>query len=125
MCFPYGLRSRPHSHHCECVSLSAIFIDIRRLARCRDSKQSKRLEWIDRGTCRCRDPSLQAPLRLDRPHRAACDRETMFRTTGMTEALYPHLPIPLQNVACSWYGRKEAKIRLGREFEGHLARLLE
>ena len=49
----------------------------------------------------------------------------MFRTTGMTEALYAHLPIPLQNVACSWYGRKEARIRLGREFEGHLARLLE
>lgn len=43
----------------------------------------------------------------------------------MTEALYPHLPISLQNVACSWYGRKEAKIRLGRKFEGHLAQLLE
>src|SRR5215469_4591556 len=49
----------------------------------------------------------------------------MFRTTEMTEALYPHLPISLQNVACSWYGRKEAKIRLGRSFEKHLARLLE
>ena len=43
----------------------------------------------------------------------------------MTEALYPHLPISLQNVACSWYGRKEAKIRLGRDFENHLTRLLE
>jgi phenylacetate-CoA ligase len=49
----------------------------------------------------------------------------MFRTAEMTEAIYPHLPISLQNVACSWYGRKEAKIRLGREFEVHLVRLLE
>jgi phenylacetate-CoA ligase len=43
----------------------------------------------------------------------------------MREALYPHLPIPLQNFACSWYGRKEAKIRLGEEFESHLSHLLE
>jgi phenylacetate-CoA ligase len=49
----------------------------------------------------------------------------MSRTAGMTEALYPHLPIPLQNFACSWYGRKEARIRLGPEFEKHLARLVE
>nr|UXE41705.1 phenylacetate-coenzyme A ligase [uncultured bacterium] len=43
----------------------------------------------------------------------------------MREALYAHLPISLQNLACSWYGRKEAKIRLGSEFESHLSRLLE
>jgi phenylacetate-CoA ligase len=43
----------------------------------------------------------------------------------MREALYSHLPIPLQNLACSWYGRKEAKIRLGGEFESHLSRLLQ
>src|SRR5215469_15065739 len=49
----------------------------------------------------------------------------MSRTADLREALYPHLPISLQNVACSWYGRKEAKIRLGRDFENHLARLLE
>jgi phenylacetate-CoA ligase len=49
----------------------------------------------------------------------------MSRTAGMTEALYPHLPIPLQNFACSWYGRKEARIRLGLEFDRHLARLLD
>jgi phenylacetate-CoA ligase len=49
----------------------------------------------------------------------------MFRAAEMKEALYPHLPISLQNAACSWYGRKEAKIRLGRDFERHLARLLE
>jgi phenylacetate-CoA ligase len=49
----------------------------------------------------------------------------MSRAAGMTEALYPHLPITLQNLACSWYGRKEAKTRLGPEFEKHLSQLME
>jgi phenylacetate-CoA ligase len=43
----------------------------------------------------------------------------------MREALYPYLPIPLQNFACSWYGRKEAKFRQGEEFESHLSCLLK
>jgi phenylacetate-CoA ligase len=49
----------------------------------------------------------------------------MFRTAEMKDALYPYLPIYLQNAACSWYGRKEAKIRLGSEFERYLAQFLE
>jgi phenylacetate-CoA ligase len=37
-------------------------------------------------------------------------------TASWKEKLYPHLPIPLQNVACSLQGRSQRKLRYGGEF---------
>jgi phenylacetate-CoA ligase len=39
--------------------------------------------------------------------------------------LYPRLPVPLQNVACSLYGWREARHRLNADFERRLAWLME
>ncbi|MGO9302551.1 MAG: phenylacetate--CoA ligase family protein [Candidatus Korobacteraceae bacterium] len=38
-------------------------------------------------------------------------------TQTFSEALYPHLPVLLQNAACCWYGWREARVRLGRDFD--------
>ncbi|HLV88244.1 MAG TPA: hypothetical protein VKV39_14760 [Candidatus Sulfotelmatobacter sp.] len=43
---------------------------------------------------------------------------------ALSERIYPHLPVFLQNAACWNYGRKEARIRFGRNFESHLDSLL-
>lgn len=40
-------------------------------------------------------------------------------------ALYERLPVPLQNVACSWQGYRESRIRFGAEFRRRLALLTE
>ncbi len=40
------------------------------------------------------------------------------------EQLYPHLPVMLQHVACSYYGWRESRNRFGREFERILEGLL-
>jgi len=41
------------------------------------------------------------------------------------EQVYPRLPVFLQNAACWYYGRREARVRFGKKFEGHLRELLE
>ncbi len=41
------------------------------------------------------------------------------------ERVYPRLPVPLQNLACSWYGRQEARVRLNREFDARLDGLMQ
>lgn len=43
----------------------------------------------------------------------------------LAERLYPRMPIPLQNLACSVYGWREARLRLNRDFEARLAALME
>jgi phenylacetate-CoA ligase len=43
----------------------------------------------------------------------------------LSEHLYPRLPIALQNFACWCYGKKEAKLRAGRNFDDKLLWLLE
>ena len=49
----------------------------------------------------------------------------MFKTEGIADVLYANSPVLLQNLACHWYGHKEAKIRLGRAFECYLCELQE
>ena len=41
------------------------------------------------------------------------------------EQIYPRLPVFLQNAACWYYGKKEARVRFGRAFERHLQELTE
>jgi phenylacetate-CoA ligase len=41
------------------------------------------------------------------------------------EALYARLPVSLQNLACRWYGHKEARARLGPAFDRYLCQILE
>jgi phenylacetate-CoA ligase len=43
----------------------------------------------------------------------------------LVEQVYPRLPVFLQNAACWYYGAKQARVRLGREFELRLHALLE
>lgn len=43
----------------------------------------------------------------------------------LVEQLYPRLPVFLQNTACWYYGRKEARIRSGKEFDRRLRDLLD
>lgn len=42
----------------------------------------------------------------------------------MAEQIYPRLPVFLQNAACWYYGRKEARVRFGREFDQRLQELI-
>ncbi len=42
----------------------------------------------------------------------------------LVEQVYPRLPIFLQNAACWYYGRNEARIRFGKEFDRRLQELL-
>jgi phenylacetate-CoA ligase len=44
---------------------------------------------------------------------------------SLAQRVYPRLPIPLQNAACWYYGKREARIRYGREFDRCLHELLE
>src|SRR5437879_253705 len=39
--------------------------------------------------------------------------------------LYSRLPIPIQNLACCWYGWRESQIRFGRSFHQRLASLCQ
>ena len=41
------------------------------------------------------------------------------------EQIYPKLPVFLQNAACWYYGRKEARTRFGSTFERHLRELVD
>ncbi len=43
----------------------------------------------------------------------------------LAEQIYPRLPVFLQNVACWYYGKKEARIRFGSAFEGRLRELVD
>ena len=45
--------------------------------------------------------------------------------SALVEQIYPHLPVFLQNAACWYYGKKEARVRLGRVFERRLQELTE
>ena len=49
----------------------------------------------------------------------------MLQSDKMTEAVYARLPVFLQNMACYWYGHKEAAVRLGSAFEGYLQEMQE
>ena len=44
--------------------------------------------------------------------------------SALVEQVYPRLPVFLQNAACWYYGRKEARVRLGPEFERRLRELV-
>lgn len=46
-------------------------------------------------------------------------------TESRAEAIYGRAPVFLQNVACSYYGWKQSRVRYGREFDRRLAWLLE
>ena len=41
----------------------------------------------------------------------------------LVEQIYPRLPVFLQNAACWYYGKKEARVRLGKIFEQRLREL--
>ncbi len=43
----------------------------------------------------------------------------------LAEQIYPRLPVFLQNAACWYYGRKEARVRLGPTFEQRLRELTD
>lgn len=43
----------------------------------------------------------------------------------LSEHIYPRLPVFLQNAACAYYGRKEARVRFGRLFDQHLRQLMD
>jgi phenylacetate-CoA ligase len=43
----------------------------------------------------------------------------------IAEKIYPRLPVFLQNAACWYYGKKEARTRLGSSFEQRLRELVE
>src|ERR1039458_4204987 len=42
----------------------------------------------------------------------------------LVEQIYPRLPVFLQNAACWYYGKKEARVRFGSVFDQRLAELL-
>ncbi|HEX3819891.1 MAG TPA: hypothetical protein VHW45_06150 [Candidatus Sulfotelmatobacter sp.] len=44
---------------------------------------------------------------------------------SLAERVYPRLPIPLQNAACWYYGKREARVRFGREFDRRLRDLVD
>lgn len=44
---------------------------------------------------------------------------------SLAEQIYPRLPVFLQNAACWYYGKKEARVRFGREFERRLQELVD
>ena len=43
----------------------------------------------------------------------------------LTEQIYPRLPVFLQNAACWYYGKKEARVRYGRVFDLRLRELMD
>ena len=43
----------------------------------------------------------------------------------LVEQVYPRLPVFLQNAACWYYGKKEARVRFGRAFEERLRELTD
>jgi len=43
----------------------------------------------------------------------------------LVEQIYPRLPVFLQNAACWYYGKKEARVRFGPEFERRLRELVD
>ena len=43
----------------------------------------------------------------------------------LVEQIYPRLPVFLQNAACWYYGKKEARVRLGPEFDRRLRELVD
>jgi phenylacetate-CoA ligase len=43
----------------------------------------------------------------------------------LVEQIYPRLPVFLQNAACWYYGKKEARVRFGRVFDQRLRELTE
>ena len=43
----------------------------------------------------------------------------------LVEQIYPRLPVFLQNAACWYYGRKEARTRFGTTFDQHLRELMD
>lgn len=43
----------------------------------------------------------------------------------LVEQIYPHLPVFLQNAACWYHGKKEARVRFGRVFEQRLRELVD
>jgi phenylacetate-coenzyme A ligase PaaK-like adenylate-forming protein len=44
---------------------------------------------------------------------------------SLAEQIYPRLPVFLQNAACWYYGKKEARVRFGAEFERRLQELVD
>ena len=44
---------------------------------------------------------------------------------SLAERIYPRLPVFLQNAACWYYGKREASLRFGPEFDRHLHGLIE
>jgi phenylacetate-CoA ligase len=44
---------------------------------------------------------------------------------SLAEQIYPRLPVFLQNAACWYYGKKEARVRFGADFEKYLQQLLD
>ena len=44
---------------------------------------------------------------------------------SLAEQVYPRLPVALQNAACWYHGKKEARVRFGREFDRCLSDLLD
>ena len=44
---------------------------------------------------------------------------------SLAERFYPLLPVFLQNAACWYYGKKEFRLRFGREFESRLQQLVD
>lgn len=43
----------------------------------------------------------------------------------LVEQIYPRLPVFLQNAACWYYGKKEARVRYGQEFDRRLRELTD
>jgi len=48
-----------------------------------------------------------------------------MRESVLTEQVYPRLPILLQNAACWYYGKKEARTRFGATFDQRLRELMD
>lgn len=46
-------------------------------------------------------------------------------SSAVAEAVYERLPVPLQNLVCSAYGRREIRARFGKEFHRRLDELCE
>ena len=46
-------------------------------------------------------------------------------TDSLAQRVYPRLPVLLQNAACWYYGKKESRLRFGREFDSRLRQLVD
>ncbi len=44
---------------------------------------------------------------------------------SLAEQIYPRLPVFLQNAACWYYGKKEARVRFSAEFDRRLQQLVD